>query len=337
MMHGYGWVVSGPGELPFVMAPTAARGAYFSVSQLMDILYTARKHLRNTMGQFTNDDAMTLAASLSYYTLFAMPPLLFLLVTVIGLGMSVVYAHDAADEHARNYLQEQVGQLIGHEAARQEIGRILDRAALQTGRWWKTTLSVLGVLIGATGLVQALQMSLNRIWGVKAIGGIFSLQFLKKRIFSLGMILAFGLLLLLSFAVSTMLRVFVDFFATQVGFAEGFPMLVNHTVTFLFSWFFFTAVFRIMPDAVVSWKSAAMGGLFTVVLFTAGRMALSVYLQFSDPGAQHGSAAAALMVIILWVYYSYMILLFGAAFTTQLRARRLVTPEPGAVRVPKQA
>jgi membrane protein len=85
-----------------------------------------------------------------------MPPLLFLLVTVIGLGMSTVYVQEEAEDHARTYLREQVGQLIGHEAARQEIGKILERAELQTGRWWKTTLSVLGVLIGATGLVQAL-------------------------------------------------------------------------------------------------------------------------------------------------------------------------------------
>jgi membrane protein len=300
-------------------------------------LHFARIHLYNTIGQFGNDDAMTLAASLSYYTLFAMPPMLFLLVTVIGLGMSTVYEHEAAEAHSRIYLQEQVGQLIGHEAARQEIGRMLERAELQTGRWWKTALSVLGVLIGATGLVQALQMSLNRIWGVKTIGSVFSLQFLWKRIFSLGMILAFGLLLLVSFVVSTMLRIFVNFFATQVGFVDGFAMLINHVVIFLFSWFFFTAVFRIMPDAVVTWRSAAIGGFFTVVLFTVGRLALFYYLQFANPGERHGTASAALMVIIVWVYYSYMILLFGAAFTTQLRERNVVTPEPGAVRATPDA
>lgn len=290
-----------------------------------------RTILRKTIDQFINDDCMTLAASLAYYTLFAMPPLLFLLVTIVSAGLSATFDQELADQRAEKFLQQQAAQLIGNDAAAQEIGKMIDSSRRESGTWWKSILSLTGVLVGATGLFTALQASLNRVWSVKP-DGQFAKQFLMKRLLSLGMIVAFGFLLFVSFIVSTLLYMLTDFAAVNFGLAGNWPFFINHSVSFLSTWIFFAVVFRVMPDAKVTWKDAACGGLFTVLLFTLGRVILFYYLSTASPGAQLGSAAASLVVILIWVYYSSLILLFGAEFTANLSTQP-IEPLPGAMHV----
>lgn len=284
------------------------------------------------IGRFSEVEGMSMAAALAYYTLFAMPPMLFILVNTVSLGMSTYYEGDVAKEKARNFLQVQVSELIGNARAGEEVGRIIERTALQSGVWWRVSLSMAAVLVGATGLVHALQSSLNRIWGVRVEPGMLSLQFLWKRIFSLGMLLSFGLLLVISFIISTI----IDAAGTQVSEYMAVPAMVpliaNFLTNALVTWIFFIMVFKIMPDSFVSWRAAIYGGSLTLVLFIIGRWVLAFYLSVSDPGEQLGSAAAALLVIIIWVYYSYAILLVGAAYTYTLQPGK-TAPEPGAERV----
>jgi membrane protein len=282
--------------------------------------------------QFSSDQCLTLAASLAYYTLFAMPPLLFLLVTVVSLGMSAAYDQQQADARARAFLEQQAGQLIGNDAAADEIGRIIHSAERRRGNWWKSLLSIAGILVGATGLVEALQSALNRVWRVAPKQGKFAVQFLVKRMISLTMILAFGFLLLVSFVVATILTALTNYASDQFGLLGVWPTVINQTVSLLTAWAFFSFVFRFMPDAHVPWMHALAGGLFTVVLFSLGRVALLYYLSTTSPAAKLGSAAASLAVILLWVYYSSIILLFGAEFTANLREYPS-QPEEGADRV----
>ena len=291
------------------------------------------KAIRKAVNQFISDDCLTLAAALTFYTLFAMPPLLFLLVTIVSTGLSTTYEQEMADERAEKFLQQQAAQLIGDEAAAKEIGQIIENSRREPGTWWKSLLSLAGVLVGATGLVSALQASLNRVWCVKPGGdGQFALQFLMKRLLSLAMIIAFGFLLFVSFLVATILNTATHYATAQLGLAGSWPSLINHVVSFLTTWVFFTAVFRYMPDAKVLWKDAAIGGFFTVILFTLGRFALFYYLSHMSPGEELGSAAGSLIVILLWVYFSSCILLMGAEFTANL-SQRPATPVPGAVHV----
>ncbi|QDV26503.1 YihY/virulence factor BrkB family protein [Aureliella helgolandensis] len=287
--------------------------------------------VRKAIEQFSRDDCPTLAASLAYYTLFAMPPLLYLLVSIVSLGMSITYEHDQAVDRARAFMEQQAAQLIGNQAAAQEIGTIIRNSSNPNGTWWKSFLSLAGVLVGATGLLTVLQSSLNRVWRVQPREGAFTKRFLLKRLLSLAMILVFGLLLLISFVVATVLNLLTEYLTQQMGVEGNWPALVNQLVSFASTWLFFAAVFRWMPDALVSWHSALVGGLFTVVLFTLGRWALFTYLSYSNPGQELGSAAASLVVILLWVYYSSLILLFGAEFTFNLNSQ-LATPENGAER-----
>lgn len=289
--------------------------------------------LRKSISQFSSDDCPTLAAALAYYTLFAMPPLLFLLAAIISLGMSTAYEQETASERARSFLEQQASQLIGNDAAAEEIGTIIENSSRQPGTWWKSLLSLLGVIVGATGLVSALQSSLNRVWRVKPKEGAFAKQFLLKRLLSLAMILTFGFLLLVSFVVATVLKMFTDYMAHQMGVPGNWPAIINHLVSFTTTWVFFSVIFRWMPDAKVSWQHALLGGLFTVILFSLGRWALFAYLSYSQPGQELGSAAGSLVVILLWVYYSSLILLFGAEFTANLNPQP-VEPENGAECVP---
>ena len=282
--------------------------------------------------RFGSDECLTLAASLAYYTLFAMPPLLFLLVTIVAVGMSTAFEQERAEAKAQEFLQQQASQLLGNEAAAAEVGKIIENTRKQTGTWWKSLLSLAGVLVGATGLVGALQASLNRVWKVKPGDGRLAVQFLMKRLVSLAMILGFGFLLLVSFAVATGLRFLTDYATHSFGLTGNLPQLVNQTVSFFTTWTFFAAMFRFMPDAEVPWKHAILGGLFTVILFSLGRLILFYYLSTNNHDAHLGSAAGALVVILLWVYYSSIILLFGAEFTASLDDRPAV-PETGAVRI----
>lgn len=281
--------------------------------------------------KFVSDDCTTLAACLAFYTLFAMPPLLFLLVTIVSFGMSMAFEPEQAELKAAEFLQSQAKQLIGNSAAAAEIGKIIENSRNQSDTWWHSLLSLAGVVVGATGLMAALQSSLNRVWGVVPVDGAFARTFIWKRMLSLAMILGFGFLLLVSFVLSTVLSTFVDFAASRFEWTAIFSGVVSEFVSILTTCFGFAAIFRFMPDAKVPWKHAFAGASLTVGLFTIGRAALYYYLSATNPAEQLGSASAALVVILLWFYYSSMILLYGAEFTFALSPKR-VEPEAGAVK-----
>jgi len=289
--------------------------------------------IQKAAGQFSEDDCMTLAASLAFYTLFALPPLLFLLALVISIGMASFYELGEANKRAHEFLEGQVSQLIGNRAAAVEVSNMLHSVGRQQGVWWKSAISFLGVLVGATGLMTSLQSSLNRVWRVKPdMNTGFAVHFIFKRVFSLAMILGFGFVLLVSFVVSSLLMVLSTYATKKLGLNGVLPLLMNHTLMFLTGWIFFSVIFKFMPDAKVTLRSALIGGLFTIVLFTIGRVALFFYFQYMEPGEQLGTAAGAVAIILLWVYYSSVILLFGAEFTVAnaLLHNEPVTPEDGA-------
>ncbi len=288
--------------------------------------------LQHAIAKFSSDDCITHAAALAFCTLFALPPLLFLLVMIVSVGMSVSVEKEIAEGMARDFLQQQAGNLIGIRAASAEIGNIIEQNRNQPGTWWKSFLSLAGVLVAATGLVTALQSSLNTVWKVKPLQGAFATRFLWKRFVSLAMILGFGFLLLVSFLVSTLLATLTHYVSSYFALSGSVPSLLNQSVSLLTTWAFFIAIFRWMPDARVPWSHAAFGGLLTVILFTIGRAALFYYLSSTNPAAQLGSAAGSLVVILLWIYYSSSILLLGAEFTASLTPFEIV-PEQGAARV----
>jgi len=278
--------------------------------------------LKQTFKEFFDDSCTRLAASLAYFTVFALPPLLYILLMCFGLYYRAT--GQGGDETAQEQMQAQITTIVG-PAASDEVKSILKNAAEQgQGGAWRWVISIAGVLIGATGLVAALQDTLNETWEVQPDpeqGGVKN--FIMKRILSLGMILGIAFILLVSTLVSFWVQEFI----------RGGGPVVAGVVTFTVVTLLFAAMFKYLPDAVVRWKDVLVGALVTAALFTLGKELLTLYLARAD-FSQFG-AAASLAVLLVWVYYSSLILLYGAEFT-QVWAKRYgggIQPEPGAVRV----
>ncbi|TWU51278.1 hypothetical protein Poly59_28700 [Rubripirellula reticaptiva] len=292
--------------------------------------------LKQSFSEFSKDRCTTLAAALAYYTAFALPPLLYLLLTVLTFGLSVAYESDSAKEKAQAVLEKQATEMLGNDAAAKGVTTILEHNRESGGTWWKALLSFAGIIVAATGVVGALQDSLNRVWQVKPdpkASGFFII--LYKRVMSLAMILGLGFLLLVSIVVSSVLSSAGKQLGEAVGISNGVAGTINYLVQAAVVFIVFAAIFRFMPDAKVKLRDVIVGAAITTALFLTGRFAMQVYFSYSEPGAQLGAAAASLAVILVWVYYSAIIVLLGAE-ATQVYAVRYghgIQPEDNAVRV----
>jgi membrane protein len=282
--------------------------------------------VKATLSHFSRDRCPQMAAALSYYTVFSLPPLLILILALVGVFV------DPQDLRGRIVAEMQA--LLGSDGARLISGIITD--ANRPGTGIMAVAGVVALLLSATGAFTQLQEALNTAWGVKpdpAQGGIKS--FLIKRVLSFGMILVIAFLLLVSFVVSALVSAFGAVLADAVGgTGELIAQAVQIVVGFAIAWLLFAAMFKFLPDAVISWRDVRLGALVTALLFTVGRFGIGFYLGRSDATDAFG-ATAALAVLFVWIYYAAIILLVGAEFT-QVWARRHnreIEAEPGAVRI----
>ncbi|HEX6042134.1 YihY/virulence factor BrkB family protein, partial [Longimicrobium sp.] len=229
-------------------------------------------------------------------------------------------------------IQTQMGSLMGSSGA-QEIGTILNQAERPGGRGIKAVLGVGALILGATGAFLQLQGALNRAWEVEPdpnAGGIKNFVF--KRLLSLGMILGVAFLLLVSLALSAMVSAMGGFAGRLIpGLSEPILFLFDTLITFVVITGLFGAIFKVLPDARIAWKDVWVGAVATAVLFTIGKFGLGFYLGRSNPGEAFG-AAGSLALVLVWIYYSSMIVLFGAEFTQQWAVNRGsgIEPEEGA-------
>jgi membrane protein len=288
--------------------------------------------VKQSAKDFIDDDCMDSAAALSYYTIFSLPAILALLLTIISAVMN------ASD--VKGGLEGQIQSMMGPSAGEQ-IRTIIQQADQKPhGGFIPTILGIVGLIFGATGALGQLQKSLNRAWNVEPDpnqGGIKS--FLTKRVFSLGMLLVLAFFLLVSLVISTALTGIGSRMGGFLPSGLSAPVLevLNLAVTLGVIVLLFAALFKVMPDAKVSWGSVWVGAAATAVLFVLGKFLIGFYLGKSNPGQAYG-AAGSLAVLLLWVYYSALILLFGAEFTETWAERRGegIEPEPGAVRVRRE-
>jgi membrane protein len=226
-------------------------------------------------------------------------------------------------------------------SAGEQIRTIIQQADQKShGGFLPTILGIVGLLLGATGAVGQLQKALNRAWNVEPDpnqGGLKN--FLTKRIFSLGMILVLAFFLLVSLVVSAAVSGMGDRVNGFLPSGLSGPLveLLNMVISLAVITLLFAALFKVMPDAKISWRSVWVGAGVTALLFILGKFLIGFYLGKSNPGQAYG-AAGSLAVLLLWVYYSSLILLFGAEFTETWAERRGqgIVPEPGAVRVRRE-
>ncbi|HEX2208568.1 MAG TPA: YihY/virulence factor BrkB family protein [Longimicrobium sp.] len=283
--------------------------------------------LKDTFKDFSDDECPVRAAALSYYIVFSLPPLLILILLIA----SAVF--DPAE--VQRALTEQMGGFMGPQGA-QEIGTIMQEAERPGGRGLKALLGVAAIVFGATGSFLQLQSALNRAWEVEPDprqGGIRNMIF--KRILSLGMILGVAFLLLVSLALSAALAAVGGMIGRVI---PGSSQVVAHVFNFVLSFVvitgLFAAIYKVLPDAKIAWKDVWVGAVVTALLFTIGKFLLGLYLGRSNPGEAFG-AAGSLALLLVWVYYSAMIVLFGAEFTQAWAIRKGsgIVPGEGARRM----
>ena len=281
---------------------------------------------------FGEDDCMTMAAALSYATVFSLPPLLALILVGVGLAWD--------PEDARELVQTQVGALLGKTAIDQMQSIMEDAEQPPSGNVVAVLSGGAALLIGGAGAFVQLQASLNRVWGVTpdpARGGVKG--FVLKRMFSFGVLLTFAFLLLVSLVLSAALTAFGGVIANLLP-GDGAKVLLdvfNVVVSFGVIMVLLAAIFKIVPDAVISWRDTWAGALVTAILFVLGKALLGVYLGRANPGEAFG-AAASLAAFLVWTYYAAAIVLFGAEFTQTWANVRGggIQPKRGAMRVEQQ-
>ncbi|MGH7578595.1 MAG: YihY/virulence factor BrkB family protein [Gemmatimonadales bacterium] len=288
--------------------------------------------LKDSFKGFGEDDCPTMAAALSYYTVFSLPPLLVLLLTLLGAVL------DPRD--IQGTIEAQMRDAMGPAGAEQVRTILANADQPGSGGLVAAVLSIVALLLGATGVFGQLQAALNKAWGVApdpAKGGIRSM--LLKRMFGVGMVLGLAFILLVSLVVSAILSAFGEQLAGFLPEGLSAPVLegLNFAASLAVIALLFGAIFKVMPDARIAWSDVRVGALVTALLFVAGKFALGLYLGRSNPGEAFG-AAGALALMLVWIYYSSMIVLLGAEFTqawAEHRGRGIV-PEKGAVRVVRE-
>jgi membrane protein len=283
--------------------------------------------LWSTLVKFFDDDCPGMAAALTFYTFFSLPALLALLLNLVSA------VADPAE--VRRAIATQVGALIGRAGAEQ-VQTIVEHAQRSVvDQSAAAVLSVLAVIFGATTAFAQLQGALNRVWEVKPAPGTNQLRdFLAKRVFSFGVVLVVAFLLLVSLALSAGLAAAGDLLTARLGAPAALLEAGNWVVSFVVVAALFAAMFKLLPDAKIGWRDVRVGAAATALLFVLGKTVIGVYLGRTDPGSAYG-AAGSLAIVLIWVYYSSMLVLFGAELTRQWTERygAGVRPERGAVHV----
>jgi membrane protein len=262
--------------------------------------------LKDSFKGFSNDKVMKFSASLAYYTVFSLGPLLIVIIFLCG----IFFGREAVE----GTIYGQIKSFVGADTAAQ-LQQIIKNAAISGKGKIAAITSVITLLIGATTVFAEIQDSINSIWGlkVKPKAGLWLL--IKTRLLSFGVIGALGFLLLVSLSVTAL----IEGLGTKLK--AYFPdvtvvlfYIINLAITFAVVTTLFGVIFKVLPDAKVKWKDVIAGAITTALFFMVGKFAISFYISKSNVGSTYGTAGS-IVILLVWVYYSAVILYFGAEFT----------------------
>ncbi|MCP1674008.1 membrane protein [Natronocella acetinitrilica] len=282
--------------------------------------------LRDTISLWLERNAFAAAGSLAFYTLFSLAPVVIIAVTMIGL----IFGEDAA----QGQIVAQLESAIGEDAASAVEGAV-NQSRMEEAGLLPTIIGVGALIIGATTVFAQMQNSLNGIWNVVAKpsrSGI--LIFVKNRALSLTIALSIGFVLMVSLVFGVALRAVINFAGDWIPIPGQVLSGSEFVISLVMISLLFAAIFKVLPDVVLSWRDVMLGSVVTALLFSLGRYGIATYLAYTAPASAYG-AAGSLVLLLLWVYYSSLILMFGAAFTkVHLLARgKPIIPRNLAVRV----
>lgn len=285
--------------------------------------------LKATFEEFNEDNAIKLSASLSYYTIFSLPPLCIIILYICGIFFG--------QEAVSGEFFGQINGLVGNDAAIQ-IQETIKNIELSDGNIFAAVFGGVMLLVGASGVFAEIQSSINFIWGLKAKPNKGIMKFVKNRLMSFSMIASVGFLLLVSLMVNTVMDVLNARLVLYFPDATVYLFyLLNIIILFASTTILFSIIFKTLPDGDISWKDALIGSSFTSVFFMIGKFAIGFYLGNSTVATVYG-AAGSVVIILVWVYYSAIILYFGAEFT-KVYARmygKKIIPNDYAVEIQKE-
>ena len=262
------------------------------------------KMLKETVLAFINDEALSRGAAIAFYTVTSIAPVLLIVIAVAGLAFG--------REAAQNAIIGQLSGLMGQQTA-EVIQTAVASAASKSSGLLATIVGIVVLLVTASGVFGEMQAALNAIWKVKPEGTTVS-RLIRARAASLGLVVSLGFLLMVSLVVSTALTALGNYLDSILPFGKLILTVLNGAVSLILISFLFAAIYKVLPDRDLEWRDVVVGAVVTGVLFTIGKSLISWYIGSSAVASSFG-AAGALIVLLLWVYYSAQIFLLGAEFT----------------------
>ena len=278
--------------------------------------------------ELLDDKGFKMAAALSYYTAFSLGPLLIIVIAIAGF----FFGEDAA----KGQIFSELKSLVGPDGAVM-IETILKGASNKSTGIFAAILSVVLLFLGSIGVFLELQESLNIIWGVELKPGKGLWLFIKNRLISFSMVVAAGFLLMVSLIISSAISIINTYMGEKFPTLIPLAFILNNLSSLIVLTVLFALIYKILPGVIITWKYVWFGSILTSVLFTLGKYLISLYLGSSSFSSTYG-AAASLVVIFVWLYYSGLILYFGAELTQVYRrifSNSKLVPGGDAILVPK--
>jgi len=286
------------------------------------------KLLVETANQFIDDKGLKMAAALSYYAAFSLGPLLMIAISITG----IFFGEDAA----RGEISRQITYLVGPDSA-EMIESIIEGASNKTTGIIAGIVSILFLVLGSVGVFLELQESLNIIWGVELKPGRGIWGFIKNRLISFSMVIATGFLMMVSLLINSIIYLLYNFLNDYFEHILPASEVINIITSFIIITLMFAMIFKYLPDVIISWKYVWFGAIITSLLFAVGKYFIGLYLGNSAYSSTYG-AAASLVIMFIWIYYSGIILFFGAEFTQVYRNRFASTelqPDTDGIKITK--
>lgn len=264
------------------------------------------KYTKQVFKEFSADNILKYSASLSYYTVFSIAPLLIIVITLSGLFFG--------KEAAQGQLYEQLNHLVGSVVAIQ-LQDTIKNIHLTGHNFFASVVSIIILIVTATTIFGEIQDSLNKIWGLKIKEKKVWWRLVITRLLSFSIVLSLGVLLAASVILNALVAAFGKLVARVVGdYSVYLITITDYVLSFIVAVFLFSLVFKILPDAKIKWKDVMVGGFVTAIFFTLGKLGIGFYLSKSNLTSIYG-AAGSIIILMVWVYYSSIILYLGAEFT----------------------
>lgn len=291
--------------------------------------------LSRTFKGFSEDKAMKMSASLAYYAIFSIAPLLLIVIWLIGFIFGEYVEGQAG---AQTEVFEEFAALFGTEVAAQ-IQEVIRRISVSDKSGISVAIGIGTLIAGSTTIFIEIQDSINRIWNVRARPRKGWVKMILNRVLSFSMVVGLGFLLIVSLVLNGIIGALSGYITDYLPDGVSVHLLnwINIGITFAVITVLFGTIFSVLPDAKIRVRDTLGGALFTAALFMLGRYLIALYMQFSAPASAYG-AAGSVIILLLWVYYSAAILYFGAEFTKAYAEKygNGITPSPYAVRVVNQ-